>query len=143
MAGKLKRIGLLAAMSILSLNVFTGSPLAALWIGSRVQGEGGASLGAIGAVAASMAAISAGLVVALGAVGRSYDRLTGRQPTVRKHTPWLRSMSGERPQEIGGRGDLSALDVVLIASLVIAVLAFEIWFFFFSTSPIDQRSGRG
>jgi hypothetical protein len=26
--------------------------------------------------------------------------------------------------------------------VVIAVIAFEVWFFFFSGSPIDQRSGR-
>jgi hypothetical protein len=31
---------------------------------------------------------------------------------------------------------------VLVASVVIAVLAFEVWFFFFfSSSPIDQRTG--
>jgi hypothetical protein len=26
--------------------------------------------------------------------------------------------------------------------VVLAFVAFEIWFFFFSSSPIDQRSGR-
>jgi hypothetical protein len=31
---------------------------------------------------------------------------------------------------------------MLIVCVVIAVVAFEVWFFFFSTSPIDQRSGR-
>jgi len=31
----------------------------------------------------------------------------------------------------------------LVIVVVACVLAFEVWFFFFSTSPIDQRSGRG
>jgi hypothetical protein len=139
----LKRTGLLALMAVLSLNIWTGSPLAALWIGSRVQGDvGQASLRAIAAVAVSMAAISVALLVALNAVGRSYDRLTGHTASVRRHTPWLRSLSGDRPREVGGRGELTALDVVVVATVVLAVVAFEIWFFFYSTSPIDQRSGR-
>jgi hypothetical protein len=34
-----KRFGLAALMAFLALNVWTGSPLLALWIGSRIQGE--------------------------------------------------------------------------------------------------------
>src|SRR3712207_8893896 len=37
--GRLKRIVLAAAMALLALNVWTGSPLLAVWLGSRVQGE--------------------------------------------------------------------------------------------------------
>jgi hypothetical protein len=53
-------------------------------------------------------------------------------------------MRGERPHYDKQRArDLSPLEVILIVSVVAAVVAFEIWFFFFSGSPIDQRSGRG
>jgi hypothetical protein len=31
---------------------------------------------------------------------------------------------------------------MLVVWVVVAVAAFEVWFFFFSGSPIDQRSGR-
>jgi hypothetical protein len=34
------------------------------------------------------------------------------------------------------------LERILVVCVVLAVAAFEIWFFFFSTSPIDGRSGR-
>ena len=34
-----KRFGLAALMAFLALNIWTGSPLLALWIGSQVQGE--------------------------------------------------------------------------------------------------------
>ena len=33
-------------------------------------------------------------------------------------------------------------EIVVMVCVVAAVAAFEIWFFFFSPSPIDQRSGR-
>jgi len=52
-------------------------------------------------------------------------------------------MRGERPHEQGAEYRLSALEVILVVSVVAAVVAFEIWFFFYSGSPIDARSGRG
>ena len=64
------------------------------------------------------------------------------QPTVRAHLPWLRSLRGERPREVGAKVGLSALDVILVGAVVIVVVAFELWFFLVSGSPIDQRSGR-
>ena len=35
-----KRLGLLALMALAALNLFTGAPLVAIWVGSQVQGEG-------------------------------------------------------------------------------------------------------
>lgn len=139
---RIKAAGLLAAMSVLSLNVVTGSPLMAIWIGSRVQGSGPPTMAAFMTFLACFGGFSLLLVRLISAVSRSYDALTGRRPTVREHVPWLRSLRGERPAEVGSRAGLSALDVILIIVVVAAVVAFEIWFFFYSASPIDQRSGR-
>src|ERR687892_990115 len=47
-----KRFGLAALMAFLALNVWIGSPLLALWIGSRIQGEN--SQPSMGAVAAGI-----------------------------------------------------------------------------------------
>jgi hypothetical protein len=142
MLGRLKRAAMLAVMSVVSLNVYTGSPLLGLWVGSRVQGDGPPSMGAIAAVAAVFLSLSLALVRVLGFLGRTYDRMVGRPPSARTHTPWLRSMRGERPREQGPEYRLSALDYVLVISVIVAAAAFEIWFFFFSSSPIDGRSGR-
>jgi len=80
----------------------------------------------------SMLAMSFALTVALGAAGRAHDSITGRRPTIRAH--FLRALAA--------KAGLSALDVVLVVAVVIAVVAFEVWFFFYSGSPIDERSGR-
>ena len=100
----------MAAMTVVGLNICTGNPLLALWVGSRVVGGGTLTMGAVG--------------------------------SVRTHVPWLRSMRSERVEYERGRSGLTGMEMVLIAMVVLSVAAFEVWFFFFSTSPIDQRSGR-
>jgi len=139
---RLKRVGLLSAMALAALNAWTGSPLMAVWVGSRVQGTGPPEMGAIFVVAVTLAVLSFGLVWLLRVLGNAYDRLTGRESSIRAHTPWLRSMRDGRPHETAGDTGISALDAVLVASVMIAIVAFEVWFFFFSGSPIDGRSGR-
>jgi hypothetical protein len=141
---RLKRAGVLAAMGAAAVNVWTGSPLAALWIGSRVQGSSQSpTMAPVFVVAACIAVFSYGLLRVLRWLGGWYDRLTGRRAAVREHVPWLRSLRGERPHEAGPEYSLSALDIVMCVSVIVLIALFEYWFFFLSTSSIDQRTGRG
>jgi hypothetical protein len=135
-------MGLRIAMLVVALNVWTGSPLLALWIGSRVQGSGPPQMGPVFVVIVAFAALSFGLTAVLSRLGDRFDRLTGQPAQVSRHVAWLRSMRGERPQYPGQHVQVTALEQILIVTVVLCVLAFEIWFFFFSGSPIDQRSGR-
>jgi hypothetical protein len=137
-----RRVGLRIAMLLVALNVWTGSPLLALWIGSRVQGSGPPQMGPVFVVVVAFAAISFALASVLTRLGNTYDRMTGQTAQVQRHVAWLRSMRGERPQYPGQHVQVTALEQILIVTVVLCVLAFEIWFFFFSGSPIDQRSGR-
>ena len=133
-----KRFLLAALMSVLVLNLWTGGPLLALWIGSRVQGEGPPTMGAVGAVILALGVISFGLYRALQAASRAYDDVTGAAPGVRQHSPWLRSMRGERPGYEGVRPELSNGERILVGGVIVAFAAFELWFFFFSGSPIGS-----
>jgi hypothetical protein len=139
---RVKRAGLLAAMSAVTLNVWTGSPLAALWVGSRVAGSGPPTMGPIAVVAVCLSFFSYLLLRLLRVLGSAYDRAVGRQPAIREHVPWLRSLRGERPKEEGPEYSLSALEILLCAMVIIVLVIFEYWFFFLSTSSIDARSGR-
>jgi hypothetical protein len=134
-----KRLGLAAAMTVVGLNIYTGSPLLALWVGSRVQGSGPPSMGAVGLVVLVMGVTSVTLAFVLSRLGAKYDELAGTTPTARKHAPWLRSMRGEREQQPGERVQLTMLERILVALVVVAFAAFEIWFFFFSGSPIGAN----
>jgi hypothetical protein len=132
-----KRYGLAALTAFLALNIWTGSPLLALWIGSRVQGSSGqTSFGAILAIVGCLTIFSIGLYQALKYVMHSYQEATGTLPTVRTHAPWLRSMRGERPEYQAAAASISGIERIIVVSVVLAAVAFETWFFFFSGSPI-------
>jgi len=138
-----RRIALAALMGLLAVNVWTGGPLLALWIGSRVQAQSETSmtiepLTAV-VVFATLAAISVVLVKSLGRVSAAYDRAAGIRPGKRRHDSWV---SVERRSFPGEKVSLTALERILVVAVMAAGLAFEVWFFFYSTSPIDQRSGR-
>jgi hypothetical protein len=137
------RVGLVAAMAVTSLNVWTGAPLLGLWVGSRLAGDAGNSMLGIAAAAVTIFAVAIGLTLLLGRLSATYDRATGRERAVRRHVPWLRSMRGERPHQLGEDAPrLSPLEYILVGGVVVCFLLFEFWFFFLSGSPIDQRSGR-
>ena len=54
---RLRRVVLVCLMVLVTLNIWTGGPLLALWIGSRVQGPGAPSM-----LAVAVAAISLGVI---------------------------------------------------------------------------------
>jgi hypothetical protein len=139
----LKRVALGAVIGLLSINVWTGSPLIALWLGSRVQGTTAQpKMSTVFVMVVVLAALSLALVKLLTVLGAAYEAATGQQRRVRTHAPWLRSMRGEREVYPGERPRLTDVERILVVVVVIAVLTFEVWFFFFSASPIDNRSGR-
>ena len=57
-----KRVLLVGSMVLVTANIWTGSPLLALWIGSRVQPSSGPSMTAVGLVAVTLAVFSYALV---------------------------------------------------------------------------------
>ena len=130
-------------MVVVTMNVWTGGPLLALWIGSRFQPSSGLSMFAVAMAAISLGVICFVLVRILARLDAYYGQITGRPSSVRRHVPWLRSMRGERPHVQRRAGELSALEKILVVAVVAAFAVFEIWFFFFSGSPIDQHTGRG
>jgi hypothetical protein len=140
---RLERVLLVAGMGVASVSIWTAAPLLGLWVGSRVAPSSGISMPAVLAIVATIGLACWLLVRALARMGRTYDDLTGRTATVRRHTPWLRSMSGEREHgQPGVEAHLTPLEYILVGAVLLAYLAFEVWFFFLSSSPIDERSGR-
>ncbi len=131
---RLARIGLAALAAVLSVNLWTGAPLLAVWVGSRVQGGTGLSMNAVGAVMGTLAAAVAILVTLLVRVEAAYKMLSG-QPTKRRTTPWLRSLRDERP-ELAVRRSLTGFEKSIVGTVVVAIAAFEVWFFVLAGSPI-------
>src|SRR4051794_9170571 len=98
MVRRLKAVVLAACMAVVALNVWTGGPLLAIWVGSKVQGGGPPSMTAVAVVAGVLIVVSLVLVRLLAILGGAYDDVTGASVAKRRRqSPWLRSLRGERP----------------------------------------------
>jgi hypothetical protein len=129
------RILLAVITAILAINLYTGAPLLAIWAGSRVQDGSQLTMSALGVVIGVLIVTIAIIVFLLTRVEAAYKAVTG-QATERRTPPWLRSMRGERDEWERERKPLSGFEQSLVLAVVGAAIAFEIWFFFFSGSPI-------
>jgi hypothetical protein len=134
MRNYLVRIALAGLTAVLAINLWTGAPLFAIWVGSRVQKGTGLTMSTVLVVMAVLAACVTLLVLALTRVEAAYKVVTG-QETHRRTSPWLRSMRGERP-ELAHQQGLTGFEKSLAAAVVLGVIAFEAWFFFFAGSSI-------
>jgi hypothetical protein len=136
----LKRAALAAATAFLAVNLWTGAPLLALWIGSQVVGETVLSMRAVFVVVIVLAVLVFTMAVALAWLNGAYDRLTGRASS-RSRLRWLRSFNAEeegRDEEelIGYRP--SALELIIVVVVYVAVACFLLWFFLLAGSPLPH-----
>jgi len=137
---RLRRVLLGALTALLSVNLWTGSPLLAVWLGSRLERAiGSLSMAAVGVVILALAIQSIILLRLLAALNRSYDALIGREPK-RWQSPWLTSLGAERKDTAAAKQPLSAVEKFVIASVVLAVCGFEVWFFFFAGSSLPRTA---
>lgn len=141
MTSILQRVGLLALITIVTLNFWTGSPLVALWLGSRVQGSGRLTMLVVAVVVLTVGALSLGLIRVLNSLTDAYDRLTGRARG-RRETSWLRSRDVERldfqRQRDAPATRPSAVDIILVLSVVVPFVLFEVWFLLWASDPIPK-----
>jgi hypothetical protein len=135
----LKKIGLVAASAFCSINLWTGAPLFAVWVGSKVQGNlNNLSMTALFSVILVLAVCVFGLAALLTWINAKYDEVTGRPATARQTSPWLRSMRDEPEEDVRRKYGISAVERVVVISVVAAGLAFEVWFFFFAGSSLPN-----
>jgi hypothetical protein len=135
-----KKIGLVTASALATVNIWTGAPLLAIWIGSKVQGSlTTLSMTAVFSVIAVLAVMVFGLGFLLSWLNARYDELTGRPPAARQTSPWLRSMRDEREHDIREKYGISGIERVVVFGAVAGVLAFELWFFFFAGSSLPNQ----
>src|SRR5918992_1749109 len=144
---RLKRIGLAVGTALVSINVWTGAPLLAIWVGSRFEGwvggsgtGGGTTMRAVFVLVAVLAVLELVLTFSLSRLSAAYDELTGRPQSARRTSPWLRSMRGEREDFEREKHGVSGVERVVVISVVAAMLAFEIWFFFFAGSSLPNSA---
>lgn len=134
-----RRAGLLSASALAAINIWTGAPVLAVWVGSRVARGSDLSMSAVFVVVVVLFASCLVLAAALAWCSARYDELTGRPPEARRTSPWLRSMRGEREELARARHGISAIERIVVVAVVLCVLSFEVWFFFFAGSSLPAQ----
>jgi len=135
----LKKMGLVTLSALCSINLWTGAPLFAVWVGSKVQGNlNNISMTALFSVVVVLAGTVFLLAYLLTWLNSRYDELIGRPAVARQTSPWLRSMRDEREDDVRHKYGIGGVERVVVICAVAGCLAFEVWFFFFAGSSLPN-----
>lgn len=124
----IQRIALIVAMAAGSIVMWVVNPVAWIWAVSQMADSTQVSMGQIVLL---MAGIPATMVVVgkgLGRLNQYYGHVTGSSPTIKIVAPWHRSLRDERD----AGHPRSVLDVVMVASVGVALALMGVWFAFFA-----------
>lgn len=133
-ANRLTAAAVATAMLLIALSLWTVIPLIWLWIGSQLAATQFPTLGPYAVVLFGViVSILVGAWV-LGLLNELYLRLTGTHDVAPIRLGWLRSLrDSSRTQHAP-----SVLETVIVGSVVIALIAFVIWFFTLAGSPLPD-----
>jgi hypothetical protein len=125
---------LVLLMAVGSVVLWLGVPFFWIWFASHIVKTSQPTLG-------PYLLIIVALPISMWIIGKLlfrmnnlYSRLTGQSYEVKVQLPWHRSMRGERVV----RRQSTVLEVVMIGSVSLALIAFAIWFFFFAGSSLPN-----
>jgi hypothetical protein len=122
---------LVLLMAVGSVVMWLGVPVGLIYLASRVSDSSRPSAGPYVLVLIGLPIGMALIGKCLGSLDRLHGRLTGR--TAERHrATWLRSMRAERTSTRRS----SVLEPVMVVSVVLALIAFGVWFFGFAGSSL-------
>jgi hypothetical protein len=133
-----KRVAIVIGTALAAVNLWTGAPLLAVWVGAQAQGGRVVSLRGVFTVLLVLGVLAFLLGWAMSWLHAKYDQLIGRPPALTRTSPWQRRMRGELDEHLRARYSLSAPERVVAGCVIAALLVFEIWFFFFAGSSLPS-----
>jgi hypothetical protein len=131
---RLAQAGLVTVMVLGGLMLWFGNPVLWLWIGSQMSESQRASMGPYAVVAIGIVVSTILVSLGLARVHRRYQEVSGHIPTVRVRLPWMRSMRGEEDS----RPEVTVLDVIVVTTALLGLLAALVWFVAFAGSPLPS-----
>jgi hypothetical protein len=128
MATMLKRTGLATVTALATVNVWTGCPLLALWIGSRAVGEHDLSMAAVVVVLLALAVLEGAMLLLLAWLTNAYDELIGLRRSEAEVT-WIRRLCAP-PEAARARRrlELTSIEGVVVINVYVAVTALAGWY---------------
>ena len=130
--------GLVLLMSIGGFAMWIAAPVAWLWFGSQLTESKRPDGTLYLLVAVGLITTMALLGVLLGRLNRIHGAITGR---LTERTTAHARLAWHRPQSASHEGEtpVNALEVIMVACVVVAGILFFVWFFFFAGSSLDYQ----
>ncbi|HEV2973858.1 MAG TPA: hypothetical protein VGX69_02545 [Solirubrobacteraceae bacterium] len=124
----IKRATLAGVTALATVNVWTGCPLLALWVGSRAVGERDLSMAAVVVVLVVLALLEGATLLLLAWLTNVYDALIGLRRS-EAEVNWIRRLCAP-PEALGARRvpELTSLEGVVVINVYVAVLASAVWY---------------
>ncbi|HUH81259.1 MAG TPA: hypothetical protein VLZ06_08025 [Solirubrobacteraceae bacterium] len=130
-----KRVALAAATAFLSINLWTGSPVLALWVGSEAADERALSMTPLFVVVVTLLVVTLLISAALLWLEVRYRILADLPPREARLT-WLRPFNAQREPVRQVATSLPERIVTLVVYLAVVLLL--VWFVFFAGSPLGD-----
>jgi hypothetical protein len=123
------------AMLLAAFSLWTAIPLSWIYIGSKLSQTQFPSGGPYAIVAVGI--VASILIVAwlIGRLNNLYVRITGTNRLEPIRPTWLKSMRDAAPV----RGSVTVVEAVMMTSVMLAVLAFTVWYVLWAGSPIPNQ----
>jgi hypothetical protein len=123
-------------MLLVAFSLWTVIPLGWIWIGSKLSNTQAPSAGPYMLVFFGIVMSIVVVVLVLGWLNRLYETLVGTTEVDVERVRLWHSLSDERRPR---RRKVKVMEVVLLASVLVAFLAMGIWFFALAGSPLPNQ----
>jgi hypothetical protein len=127
----LKRVAMAGLTALVTVNVWTGCPLLALWIGSRAVGTGDLSMFAVAVVLVVLGLLELAMMLVLAWLTGVYDELIGLQRPEQSAT-WIRRLCAPESAGLSRRLQITTLEGIVVINVYVAVTTLVVWYLFFA-----------
>jgi hypothetical protein len=127
----LKRAAMAGLTALVTVNVWTGCPLLALWVGSRAVGTGDLSMAAVVVVLLVLGLLELAMMLVLAWLTEIYDELIGLQRPEQSAT-WIRRLCAPESAGLDRRLRITTLEGIVVINVYVAVTTLVVWYLFFA-----------
>jgi hypothetical protein len=123
-----------AITALVTVNVWTGCPLLALWVGSRAVGTGDLSMAAVVVVLVVLGLLELAMMFVLAWLTNVYDEMIGLQRSGHSAT-WMRRLCAPESAGLNRKLRITTLEGIVVINVYVAVSALGVWLLLATVHP--------
>ncbi|HEY2216141.1 MAG TPA: hypothetical protein VGH21_01515 [Solirubrobacteraceae bacterium] len=126
----LRRVAMAGVTALITVNVWTGCPLLALWVGSHaVSSE--LSMTAVVVTLIVLGVLELAMVLVLSWLTSLYDEMIGL-PRSEQEATWIRRLCAPESAGLNRKLGISSLEGIVVINVYVAVVTLIVWYLFFA-----------